>query len=85
MFISRINKQMNLGKSHFQLEQEKKKTQFHELIHAAFVLNSSVTFFLSQPQPTEKELSWLASTYPNSTIEKGKDQGAEYCTIIPKF
>lgn len=68
-------KQMQLGK----------KKEFHELIHAAFLLDASVSFYLSRPQPTEKELSWLAYAYPNSMVENGTDQGAKYCTITPLF
>lgn len=69
----------------FQQERLKKRTEFHELIHAAFILETSVSFYLTKPQPTKEELSWLAWTYPNSTIKKGNDQGATYCTITPMF
>jgi hypothetical protein len=69
----------------FKEERLKKRTQFHELIHSAFILETSVTFYLTRPQPTDKELSWMAWTYPNSIIEKGNDQGAFYCTITPKI
>ncbi len=70
---------------HFKKQQLEEKTQFHELMHAAFLLDGSVSFYLTRPQPTEKQLSWLRSTYPNSVIETGKDQGASYCTITPAF
>ncbi len=63
----------------------KKRTEFHNLIHAAFVLDDSVTFYLTRPQPTPKELSWLKWVYPGSEVERGEDQGATYCTITPKF
>ena len=69
----------------FKERQLKKKTEFVELIHAAALLDTSVTFYLSKPQPTEKELSWVAYVYPNSTISQGTDQGAKYCTITPSF
>lgn len=69
----------------FQQEQIKKKEQFHELIHSAFILGTSVSFYLSRPQPTDQELSWLGYTYPSSKIDTGTDQGAKYCTITPAF
>lgn len=70
---------------YLQQQQLKKRGEFHEIIHAAFVLNTSVSFYLTRPQPTKRELSWLSWTYPNSKIEYGSDQGATYCTITPKF
>ncbi len=73
------------SKEEFQKKQLNKKRDFCEIIHAAFILDTSVTFFLTRPQPTERELSWIAHTYPNSLINQGNDQGANYCTITPKF
>lgn len=68
--------------SEFVLERKKK---FHEMIHAAFILDTSVCFYLSRPKPTEKELSWLSCAYPNSLIDQGNDQGANYLTITPRL
>ena len=69
----------------FKEQQLKKRKEFHELIHAAFVLDTSVNFYLTRPQPTEEDLSWLSWTYPNSIIKTGNDQGSSYCTITPKY
>ncbi len=69
----------------FQRRQIKKRTEFHELIHAAFVLETSVSFYLNRPQPTEEELSWLSCAYPKSKIKHGMDQGAAFCYITPEF
>lgn len=74
-----------MGIDYFEEIQIKKQSQFHELVHAAFVLKTDVSFYLLRPQPTEKEMSWLASTYPGSLIERGSDQGAAYCNITPKL
>ena len=66
----------------FREEQLKKQTQFHEWVHAAFVLNTS---FSRLDKLTERQRSWLNWTYPGSRIEVGTDQGASYYTIEPKF
>lgn len=66
----------------FKAQMLKKREQFHEKIHAAFVLNTSVNFW---GNPKDEDISWLASAYPNSTINQGIDQGASYYTITPKL
>ncbi len=80
-----INNAVTQEKIQFQIQQLEKRNKFHEIIHAAFVLGESATFFLTRPQPTKENLSWLASAYPRSEIRTGCDQGANYCTITPKF
>ena len=69
----------------FKQRQLAKREKFHELIHSAFILDTSVTFYLTIPQPTEKELVWLKLNYPDSKIETGNDQGAKFTTITPKL
>ncbi len=69
----------------FKQDRLKARTKFHELIHAAFILETSVLFYLTRPKPTEQELSWVVEAYPNSIIKTGSDQGAPYCDITPKF
>lgn len=71
-------------KSHrqFEIYMLEKRSHFHELIHATFVLNTSISKFGIL---TEEQKSWLAYTYPNSEIKTGNDQGAQYYTITPKF
>lgn len=74
-----------MSEEYFQEHQLKKRTEFHEIIHAAFILETSASFYLSRPKPTKKELEWLGAAYPGSIIEEGVDQGAGYYTITPKF
>ena len=74
-----------MASGQFQQRQLGKRAMFHELMHSAFVLETSVSFYLTRPQPTEKELSWLGWTYPNSKIKNGNDQGAKYCTITSEL
>jgi len=66
----------------FQKQQLKKRTEFHERVHAAFVLSTSLSEF---GKLNDDQLSWLGSTYPNSEIKMGTDQGASYYTVLPKF
>lgn len=70
---------------YFKEKQLEKRTKFHELIHAAFILGTSVSFYLTRPKPTESDLQWLGWTYPNSKVETGYDQGAKFTTITPKL
>ena len=59
-----------------------KRGKFSERVHAAFVLNTSLNHW---GEISENDMSWLRRAYPNSIIEKGKDQGASYTTITPQF
>ncbi len=73
---------VSAGHNHFASKQLGKRDKFHEKMHAAHVLGTSVQFYLC-PMPTEKDMSWLAHAYPNSLIERGNDQGASYLIIEP--
>jgi len=68
--------------SFFKKQMLEKREQFHEKVHAAFILRTSYTTFGIL---TNQQLSWIASAYPKSRIETGNDQGASYFTIEPKF
>lgn len=71
-----------LDSDNFQKQQLGKRKQFYEKIHAAFVLETSYTKFGIL---TDEQENWIKSTYPNSKIETGTDQGGKYHTIEPKF
>lgn len=68
------------GDMFFEKQMLKKRTQFHEQVHAAFVLETSLNNF---GNISEDQMSWLGSAYPNSEIELGNDQGANYYSIKP--
>lgn len=74
---------MDTSDRSFKINQLKKRKEFHELIHAAFILETSVSFYFKRPPPTADNLSWLAGAYPHSLIENGNDQGRNYTTITP--
>ncbi len=59
-----------------------KRTQFHEKVHAAFILDTSLNMW---QKPSEANLLWLLSAYPKSEVKTGIDQGGRYYTITPKF
>lgn len=69
----------------FKEKQLEKRNNFVELVHAAFILNTSVNIFLSRPLPTKSEIEWLYSTYPSTEVTEGEDQGASYMNVTPKF
>jgi len=73
---------MKIGVDIFQKNQLKKRQNFVDRIHAAFVLETQLSSFY---EPTEEEWEWLAWTYPKTKIHRGNDQGAGYVTIDPKF
>lgn len=68
--------------NHFKTEQSKKRGEFHEEVHATFILNTSLTRFGIL---TKEQKSWLSHAYPGTTLETGTDQGASYYTITPNF
>jgi hypothetical protein len=66
----------------FKTQMLRKREEFHERVHAAFVLNTSLNVWGSL---TEHQRDWLAGTYPNTDIKTGSDQGAHYTTVTPRF
>lgn len=66
----------------FETEMNNKRKQFHERVHAAYILTTSLNYW---GKMSDSENDWLAWTYPNSELQIGNDQGANYTTITPKF
>jgi hypothetical protein len=69
---------------YFQEQQLKKRTEFFEKAHAAFILN---TLFCQFGRPTDDQLSWLFHAYPKSRVEAGDSgtQDENFYIIEPKF
>lgn len=67
---------------YFQKQQLEKRSQFHERVHAAFILETSLNHWGNL---TDEQNDWLAFAYPGTEIETGEDQGLSYTTITPKF